>query len=198
MMRVHYDTEFLERPSGAIAPISIGMVREDGKKYYAVYADMPTLEIARNEWLMENVMSSIGHRSFISHITGSGALVQDFHLTDAAAKPQSVIRGDILEFTKDIWPEWWAWYGAYDHVVLSQTFGRMIDLPGKFPMMTHDLKSMHKRLGSPDLPIQPPGKHNALADAEFNVVRYNFMKELEQQRDSDRIKGILDREKGLG
>jgi len=192
-MRVMYDTEFLERPGGAIAPISIGMEREDGLQYYAVYQDMPTLEIARNSWLMNNVMSSIDHVPFISHTTGDGTLVQDFYLTDETAKPQSVIRQDILAFTVDIWPEWWAWYGAYDHVVLSQTFGRMIDLPGKFPMLTHDLKSYHKRLGLPDLPVQPEGLHNALEDAKFNWVKYRALKEIEAKNQSEYLKRILDK-----
>jgi hypothetical protein len=192
-MKVMYDTEFLERPGGTIAPISIGMVREDGREYYAVYADMPTLEIARNEWLMENVMASIGHKQFTSHVTGTGQPVRDFFLTDPDAKPQSLIRMQILEFVYDIKPEWWAWYGAYDHVVFCQTFGRMIDLPAGFPMFTNDLKQFVKASGNPQMPEQPAGKHNALEDARFNWERYNFLTQHAKDMDVKRITGILDR-----
>lgn len=174
-MKIMYDTEFLERPGGTISPISIGMVREDGKEYYAVYDDMPTLEIARNEWLMENVMTSIDHEQFTSHVTGTGQPVRDFHIKDVNAKPQSLIRMEILAFVHDVWPDWWAWYGAYDHVVLCQTFGRMIDLPANFPMFTSDLKQFVKLAGNPHMPQQPAGKHNALEDARFNWERYNFL-----------------------
>jgi hypothetical protein len=192
-MKVHYDTEFLETPGGAIMPISIGMVREDGKEYYAVYNDMDTLAVARNEWLMENVMSSIRHFQFTSHLTGTGQPVRDFELTDKDSKPKSLIRGEILDFLSDIWPDFWAWYGAYDHVVLCQTFGRMIDLPAKFPMFTSDLKQLNKLAGNPDMPQQPAGKHNALDDARFNVVRYNFLMDEIKRKDVARISGILDR-----
>src|SRR6266542_2866502 len=177
-MDVHDDTEFLERPASFISPISIGMVRADGNEYYAEYADMPTLEIARNDWLMENVMPSIPHVEFTSHITGMGTPVKDFRLTGPNAKPTWQIRQEILDFLSDIWPNFWAWYGAYDHVILCQTFGRMIDLPAKFPMFTSDIKQLVKQVGNPDMPEQPEGKHNALEDARFNVVRHNFLKEL--------------------
>ncbi len=173
-MKVMYDTEFLES-GGAVMPISIGMVREDGKEYYAVYQDMDTLAVARNEWLMENVMSSIHHKQFTSHVTGTGQPVKDFTLTDSNAKPRSLIRLEILSFVYDIWPDWWAWYGAYDHVVLCQTFGRMIDLPAGFPMFTSDIKQYVKQAGNPYMPQQPAGKHNALDDARFNWERYNFL-----------------------
>jgi hypothetical protein len=176
-MKIMYDTEFLEREGGTIMPISIGMVREDGKTYYAVYDDMDTLAIARNEWLMENVMTSIGHEQFTSHITGTGQPVRDFVLTDPARKTRAQIRQDIIDFVRDVWPDWWAWYGAYDHVVLCQTFGRMIDLPAGFPMFTSDLKQFVKQAGNPHLPVQPEGKHNALEDARFNWERYRFLTE---------------------
>src|SRR6266542_2909395 len=99
-MDVHYDTEFLERPASFISPISIGMVRADGNEYYAEYADMPTLEIARNDWLMENVMPSIPHVEFTSHITGMGTPVKDFRLTGPNAKPTWQIRQEILDFLR--------------------------------------------------------------------------------------------------
>lgn len=191
-MRIMYDTEFLEG-EGAIMPISIGMEREDGKEYYAVFSDMDTLAIARNEWLMDNVMTSIDHEQFTSHMTGTGQPVRDFVLTDPARKTRTQIRQDIIDFVYDVTPEWWAWYGAYDHVVLCQTFGRMIDLPAGFPMMTNDLKQFVKACGNPQMPEQPPGKHNALNDAKFNWVRYRFLMEHAHQADVKRITGILDR-----
>lgn len=62
----------------------------------------------------------------------------------------------------------WAWYGAYDHVRLAQCWGPMIDLPTHVPMLTHDLKSEHMRLGKPELPKQEGKEHNALEDALGN------------------------------
>ena len=56
-------------------------------------------------------------------------------------------------------------YGAYDHVVLCQLFGRMIDLPDGVPMFTNDLQQELRRRGNPPLPEQAAGVHNALEDA---------------------------------
>nr|WP_234899948.1 3'-5' exoribonuclease [Streptomyces filamentosus] len=69
----------------------------------------------------------------------------------------------------------WAWYGAYDHVVLAQLFGRMIDLPTGIPMWTNDIQQECQRLGNPQMPEQPAGIHNALADARHNLVRAQFL-----------------------
>lgn len=65
----------------------------------------------------------------------------------------------------------WAWYGAYDHVVLAQLWGPMINLPHHVPMHTNDLKSENMRLGGVEVPKQKGGIHNALEDARHNLVR---------------------------
>ncbi|SDH69877.1 protein of unknown function [Sinosporangium album] len=75
-------------------------------------------------------------------------------------------------------PELWAYYGSYDFVALCQLYGRMIDLPAGFPMSVHDLKQEHARLGSPALPTQTIGHHNALADAHHNKLVGEFLTSL--------------------
>lgn len=73
----------------------------------------------------------------------------------------------------------WAWYGAYDHVCMVQSlWGEMVKLPSHVPMLTHDLKSEHMRLGSPELPKQQGKEHNALADALGNLEKARFLDSL--------------------
>lgn len=175
-MKVFHDWEFEER-HGFVDVISAGFVREDGRELYIVFNDFDTLSVARNKWLMENVMPSIGHREVTSHVTGTGQPVKDLWITDGAATTKAGARYAILEFVSDIRPEWWAWYGAYDHVALCSIFGRMIDLPAHWPMLTMDLKQMHKAAGYPRMPRQPQGLHNALEDARYNVTRYTFLEQ---------------------
>lgn len=76
-------------------------------------------------------------------------------------------------------PELWAYYAAYDHVALAQLFGPMHQLPAGIPMQTDDLVTEAKRLGltASDLPPQPEGLHNALADARHNRVKHAFLDE---------------------
>ena len=54
------DTEFLETAEGLIHLISIGIVAEDGREYYAVNADCP-LELA-SPWVQQHVVGQL-HRS---------------------------------------------------------------------------------------------------------------------------------------
>lgn len=174
-----YDTEFHERGgSYAIEAISIGIKAEDGRSYYAVYNDFDTRAVAKNEWLLKNVMSSIDHERFVVADHEGMQMVRDIYITDKNCKPRATIAEEIVEFVKGTTPEWWNWYGAYDHVVLSQTFGTMMDLPHGFPMFSMDLKQLHRDKGYPAMPRQPQGLHNALADAEFNVVRYQYLRGL--------------------
>lgn len=49
-----YDTEFLDDGS-TIELISIGIVCDDGREYYAVNSDMDTQRIGKHQWLMDNV-----------------------------------------------------------------------------------------------------------------------------------------------
>lgn len=172
-----YDTEFLE-DSKTIDLISIGIACEDGRTYYAVSDAFDTRAVSANNWLMDNVMTSIEFEDHIQYANVTGMPVRDMVITDPNLKSRRQIRDDILKFTEGTWPEFWAWYGAYDHVALCQLFGRMIDLPSKFPMFTRDIKELHKRAGSPQMPKQPEGLHNALADARFNIVRYNYLKDI--------------------
>jgi len=169
--RIYYDTEFLERgPAHPIELISIGMVRDDGTEYYAVAADAPWERITEHAWLMANVMPSLPKR-----LAGtlSGVAV-DF--TDPRVKPRSLIAEQVKRFVLGSPnPELWAWYGAYDHVVLAQLFGRMVDLPTGFPMWTNDLRQEVARLGDPQLPEQPSGLHNALADARHLKARAEWL-----------------------
>jgi hypothetical protein len=64
-------------------------------------------------------------------------------------------------------------------VCLAQLFGKMIDLPKMIPMFTNDIRTLVQLAGlqPSDLPRQPEGLHNALADARWNKVRYDYLME---------------------
>jgi len=172
-MRIWYDTEFIDN-GNTIEFISIGMVREDGKTYYAINEDMNFSAIQRNPWLMKNVMTSLPVQ------TGKDIPWNINHPDFQHVKYRKQIADEVRNFCT-VWgePELWAWYAAYDHVVLSQLFGRMLDLPEDMPMYTLDLKQEHHRLGFPRLPEQMEGEHNALADAHHNRVIWEALKKYE-------------------
>jgi hypothetical protein len=169
-MKYFYDTEFHE-DGQTIDMISIGIVREDGRSYYAVSSEADYHRIHDNSWLMNNVMDSIPYLVEKSN----GHPYDTIRPVGPNVRSRSKIRDDIVKFVGNDTPEFWAWYADYDHVVLCQLFGKMIDLPHNFPMFTRDLRQHWEYRGCPQLPKQTEGKHNALDDARHNLVMYNYM-----------------------
>jgi hypothetical protein len=185
-VRVYYDCEFLE-DGRTIELISIGMVAEDGREYYAVNSDAPWDRIKGNDWLVRNVLTSLPMAGWTSldtyvkhpsnvHPRPSIALVA-VDTGDSRVRPHWVIANEVRDFLGRIdGLELWAWYGAYDHVVLAQLWGPMIALPEGIPMWTNDLRQEYARCGLPeDEPAQPDGIHNALADARHLKVRAEWL-----------------------
>ncbi|KAF0646283.1 MULTISPECIES: 3'-5' exoribonuclease [Streptomyces] len=177
MTRIFYDTEFLE-DGRTIDLISIGMVREsDGAELYLVNRDMPVRKIRKHPWLMKNVVPSLPrpHGDRRNHMPQSWL----FDYCDPLVKHRDHIAAEVRRFITDT-PnaELWAWYGAYDHVALAWLYGPMSDLPAGIPMWTNDIQQEAHRLGNPQLPEQPDGVHNALADARHNLVRAQFLDRL--------------------
>lgn len=178
MSAIYYDTEFLE-DGHTIDLISIGMVAEDGREYYAVSGDAAKRRLRRrirkHQWLMANVVPSLpkAHGDYNLYMPRRWL----FNYSDPMVKPRHVIAREVRDFilaAPD--PQLWAWYGAYDHVVLCQLWGRMIDLPKGIPMWTNDLKQECERLGNPRMPEQSSGEHNALADARHVKVMAEFLR----------------------
>lgn len=166
MTRVFYDTEFLE-DGRTIDLISIGLVAEDGREYYAVNSDADWDRIRSHQWLMANVWPHLPLRGYKrGGLTAGQNSDGVLDTSDARVKPHWVIANEVRDFlqaTPDL--ELWAWYGAYDHVALAQLWGPMIRLPEGVPMWTNDVQQEYERHGRPDIPEQDDGLHNALADA---------------------------------
>ena len=184
MTAIDYDLEFLE-DGRTIELISIGMVCDDGRQYYAVNSDMPVDRILANQWLKANVWPHLPLRGY-KPAPQINALQQSdgrLDMSDIRIKPHWVIANEVREFILATGPdvELWASYGAYDHVALAQLWGRMIDLPEGVPMFTHDIQQERSRLGLAwnDLPQQESGEHNALADARHNQTVRRWLAEQE-------------------
>jgi hypothetical protein len=186
---IDYDLEFLE-DGRTIELISIGMVCDDGREYYAVNSDAPWEKIRKNDWLIRNVLPSLpitGRTSLDSYLAIPANSYPKTMLDmvsadtkDTQVKPHWVIANEVRDFILTAQEpdvdhstvELWANYGAYDHVGLAQLWGPMIRLPKGVPMYTNDIQQEARRLGIQEyeLPRQQEGEHNALADARHNQV----------------------------
>ncbi len=162
-MRYWLDTEFIE-DGHTIDLISIGIVAEDGREYYAINLDCDIRKA--NDWVKENVINQLPSKSLPS-------LNQEW-------KKKKDIAKEVIEFCGSYSPEFWAYYADYDWVVFCQLFGTMMDLPEGFPMYCLDIKQWCHQLGNPDLPKQQEGEHNALADARWNKQAWEFLSRYEK------------------
>lgn len=162
-MKYFYDTEFIE-DGKTIDLISIGIVAEDGREYYAISTEFD--ESKASDWVKENVLVHLPNRDR-QFSTGYHPWVS-----------RATIKSDLLDFCDSTAfgkPEFWGYYSAYDHVALCQLFGTMMDLPKGWPMFTRDIIQECKRLGNPALPAQSKGEHHALADARWNKFAWEFL-----------------------
>jgi 3' exoribonuclease, RNase T-like len=147
-MRFWFDTEFIE-DGKTIDLISIGIVGEDGREFYAECAECD--HSRASQWVKDNV---------IVHLEGGQKVWK---------------RQDIAEylvaFVGDK-PEFWAYYADYDWVALCQLFGTMMDLPKGWPMFCRDLKQLAE---ATPLPEQGKGEHHALADAKWTRDAWQYL-----------------------
>lgn len=184
-MDVYYDSEFIDT-GRLIEPISIGFHREDGEELYRVFNDEDTIRRAVNTpWLRENVVPSLpleigkgpheGNWGFdLSH--------PDFECVKSSHEIKQDVEAFLFEAACKSGLTLWAWYAAYDMVLLAQIWGKLLDIPSWMPMNTCDLRQEHLRLGEPILPRQQKGHHNALADARHNVLIHERLREVERSR----------------
>lgn len=152
-MRYFFDTEFIDQRF-ALRLLSIGVVAEDGREFYAV-VNFDDWELAGDAgaWLRENVI----------------ARLQPVRSPIVRRQPLDEIRADLLAFLgDDAAPEFWAYYGAHDWVALCGLMGGLLALPAGWPWLVRDLRVELDREGFAN--VKDDGRadeHNALADARW-------------------------------
>lgn len=175
------DKRFLGIKYGETKPtidlISIGIICDDGREFYAISKDF-NLEEAWNRhenkvyWLRENVLRPI-YEELLEKDQYAKELLTDFSyrtlqtLIDWYGKTNREICTEIMEFTLDPdgekykhWDgftddyfnaicveegndiQFFANYADYDWVVFCWLFGKMINLPKRYPKYCRDLKQM--------------------------------------------------------
>ncbi|MDP9791892.1 hypothetical protein J2S43_000404 [Catenuloplanes nepalensis] len=159
--RYFYDCEFIE-DGRTIDLVSIGVVDENGREFYAISTEFDGTRAT--PWVRRNVLDRLPSPG------------------DPAWKSRERIRDELYEFLVE--PirgrtgeqlDLWAWFAAYDHVVLAQLWGAMPALPRAIPRFTKDLRQLWDDRGRPPLPDAEADRHDALVDARHNLARWNAM-----------------------
>jgi hypothetical protein len=158
--RYFYDCEFIE-DGRLIDLVSIGVVDEHGREYYAVSTEFDDSRAV--PWVRRNVLDKLPSPA------------------DQAWRSRDRIREELLDFLTEPLRsgsadelELWAWYAAYDHVALAQLWGSMPALPREIPRFTKDLRQLWDDAGRPTLPVVE-GRHDALVDARHNLARWHVL-----------------------
>lgn len=171
-MRYYLDFEFIEdfhkpwfgKRRHFIDMISIGIVSEDDRSYYAISTEFS--ERDANDWVKENVIKNLDV-PFCAGRLPDGELVFNASARMDARKSNKRIADDIylfvhepivkkyddrISFADEIVEhaykngaekhEFYGYFSDYDWVLFCSLFGKMINLPKGFPMYCIDLKQM--------------------------------------------------------
>ena len=151
--RYFYDCEFIE-DGRTIELISIGVVAADGREFYAVSTDFDP--DTAGHWVRRNVLGKLPSPS------------------DPRWRSRARIRDHLYEFlmAPGLPIELWAWYAAYDHVVLGQLWGAMPAMPREIPKLTKEIRQHWEVAGCPPIPEPGKDRHNAMADARLGYARW--------------------------
>jgi hypothetical protein len=168
-MRIFYDCEFVERGRDLpIQLVSIGLVREDGRELYRINPECLS-NVSKHPWLSVNVAPYLPIKA------SPGILEWDESHPEYQYVSMSLdnLITDVLAFIQDT-PDvqLWAYYSAYDHVVLCQLFGSMAELPAGVPMFTFDLQQLIETRPYVALPAEPWKIHHAMDDARWTRDAY--------------------------
>jgi len=172
-MKYFLDTEFIERPN-QIDLISIGLVCEDGREYYAISTEYNYYKAS--DWVKDNVILPM----YLQEVNGNNRDRFDLEFFQRSyGRTLLQIQKDLLDFIKvaeDDKPEFWGYYCDYDWVVFCWIFGCMVNLPKGYPMYCNDIKQFQENNNIDDI-IMPVtrNEHNALDDAKWNQKYYKIL-----------------------
>lgn len=164
-MKYWYDTEFYEGGE-RIHLISMGMVAEDGRELYVENAEFNWDIVPPNHWIRSNVLP---------HLRLTADTLR--YKAQIANQVRRFLTKDGTEYNNELW----GYYSAYDHVVLAQLFGRMVDMPDGVPWFTQDIKQLqamlHEEGWDYEFPKQVSTQHHALEDARWTRIAYENIME---------------------
>lgn len=171
-MKIFFDTEFTGLHQNATL-ISIGLISEDGKEFYAEFTDYDQTQI--DTWLQTNVLDNLLFRN-------NDRCGEKFPNT-----AMFIGTGFYIKEKLEVWlsqfdsVEIWSDCLAYDWVLFNQIFGHAFNIPKHVSYIPFDICTLFKILNiDPDISREDftensiiGSKHNALYDAKVIRECYN-------------------------
>ena len=198
-MKYFIDTEFIEgfhkplfgKRRHYIDLISIGVVAEDGREYYAISSEYNFKDAS--SWVKQCVIEPLYYdtihgdaRNFLEvdnyHKRFGKTNKQIAKEVKEFCKPQRLFEIDKpikINYSEIKNPEFYGYYADYDWVLFCSLFGRMMDLPKGFPMYCKDLKQMFDEKANSYTSEQ-------LSKIEYPTVSHNVLEYLESSGKIDK------------
>ena len=183
MTKVFFDTEFTGLHQGTTL-ISIGLVSECGKTFYAELTDYDKNQV--DEWIKSNVIDRLLFNNFDSEgiiLSDKGNSLQDSQIKGNSSLLREQLGIWLSQFEQ---VEIWSDCLSYDWVLFNQIFGHAFNIPKNVYYIPFDICTLFKIKGiDPDTCREKYAfgevysemlsqKHNALWDAK--VIKYCYEK----------------------
>lgn len=176
-MKVFFDTEFTGLHQNT-TPISIGLVADDGKTFYAEFDDYAQDQV--DDWIQEHVIGNLKYRHEPRR--------EDRTCPSLYGPPEhKVVLGTAKQIAHHLkyWlqqfdqVEMWSDCLAYDWVLFCQLWGHAFKVPKNVYYIPFDICTLFKACGvDPDINreefagLKAEAKHNALWDARVIKACY--------------------------
>lgn len=160
MTRLFFDTEFIDNPwPDAPELISIGIVDESGKEFYAVNTEFDPADA--NDWVQNNVFP---------------------HLRDPECSGEGMSPEIMRRIIMDKWlkvDKVWAYCGTWDwYLLVQRIFGGYMKIPEGWPNFYHELGVLKRSHKCDRCMKEGILDHHALGDAKWNHLMYAHLKEI--------------------
>lgn len=164
MRRYFLDTEFNQEVE-PIQLISLGLVCEDGREFYAVSNEFD--EPACDDWLQQHVLPNLRSLPGPDYISRGGEYFC------GRLECMRIALENFLGADKN--PVFYGYYSAYDFYLFSRLWG-FLKMPEHFPKYCIDLKQALDHLNWNDWYKKPAvlqPEHHALVDARWNRLLFD-------------------------
>ena len=191
-MKIFFDTEFTGLHKNTTL-ISIGLVTEDGRTFYAEFTDYDKSQV--DDWIQERVISKLifnpSERNDLR--PGGGAMIGAMNSGNYNGTTDFIKKNLSYWLSQFEAVEMWSDHLAYDWVLFCNIFGTAFDIPKNVYYIPFDLSTLLKVYGyDPDInreefaEVQPKTfgiesndrKHNALWDAMVIKECYNKLQSI--------------------
>lgn len=153
--------------------ISIGLVAEDGKTFYAELYDYDKTQV--DEWIRDNVIANTSYLKESGNQETASVSMSDYYCPGST----NTIKTALSEWL-DQWDhvEMWSDCLAYDWVLFNQLFGHAFNIPKNVYYIPFDIctlmliKGVDPDINREEFSNMTGDKHNALHDAKVIKACY--------------------------